>query len=265
MSIRVQSHPNLIGQPVVEFRRDDYNAAIWNKGYEVILETAVRCPCKTENHDSLVTCQNCLGRGWFFINPLRTRALISGINKNTDYKEWSVEMIGTVQISVPDIHKISFMDRITLVNTAANDIQNRSVFSEVKRLRTYETNKPFIFLSYEIKKVKDIFVFVNSSTPLIRLETTDYSIRSQNGYTIEFDYDFDLITDFNGVVSVLYEHELQYHILDVPHDVRNSYIRDKNGILKQQFLPINAVARKAHYVLNVDNYESGFVIDNTYL
>lgn len=266
MSTRIQTPPNLIAQPVVEFRKNDYEAAIWNKGYDIILESAVRCPCKSENNDNIPHCQNCLGTGWFFINPIKTKAILTGINKNTDYKDWSAEMIGTISVTTMDINKLSFMDRITLVNSIAGLVQNRSIFTETKRLRTFGENPKFVFLSYEPKEILDVWIYRGSGYSLVKLDpSTDYNIKSDNGYVLEFTYDFNTVSNFNGTISIRYEHELQYHILDLPHDVRNSSIKSNLGSLKQQLLPVNAIARKAHYVLNRDNYDANFIINNSYL
>ena len=77
-SIRTQTPPNLGNYPKVDiFRREDFNEALWENGYDVRLEEAVACPCKGTSADAKVTCSNCLGTGWVFINPIRTRAFIN--------------------------------------------------------------------------------------------------------------------------------------------------------------------------------------------
>ena len=63
---------NLYGQPQVAFRPQDFNAAIWSHGYDVICEQAVRCPCQGDSGAPKPDCQNCHGFGYFFINPTRT-------------------------------------------------------------------------------------------------------------------------------------------------------------------------------------------------
>lgn len=266
MSIRQQTPPNLVGQPVVEFRKPDYEATIFNKGYDVLIETAHECPCKSQSASNLLTCQNCSGTGWFHINPIRSKAIISGINKNTEYKDWSEQLIGTVSVTVRDVNKLGFMDKITLVNSTGGTIRNESYFTEVRRLRQIDSEYPFVFLSYQPISIQDIFIFQAVNQPLVRLVSgTDFAIRQENGYTVEFYYDFTQLTNFNNMISIRYRHNLVYYVLDMPHDVRNSSKKDRNGTLVQQILPINVIARKAHYVLNVSDYEGDNIIDNTYL
>ena len=99
MGIRTQTPPNLVGIPKVNvFNKEDFNAALWENGYDVILEEAIACPCKGQSSDNLSTCSNCLGTGWVFVNPIKTKAFITSINRNTKYKDWSPEMIASLSI-----------------------------------------------------------------------------------------------------------------------------------------------------------------------
>ena len=74
---------SLYGQPQVSFRPNDFNSVIWSHGYDIICEKAVRCPCQGNSGAPLPNCQNCHGFGYFFINPRRTKALVTGLNRNT--------------------------------------------------------------------------------------------------------------------------------------------------------------------------------------
>lgn len=263
MSITKKAAPNLVGQPSVDFRGDDYNATIWNKGYDVIMEKAVECPCRTRQREALSTCKNCYGTGWFFINPFQTKAIITSINKVTQYKNWSIELIGTVAVTVMDSDRVSYMDRVTLKNNP--NIRNTSIFSEIKAVRDL-SGTPFVFLSYKPERIKEIYLFSNSSAALIRLiEGTDYNISTTNDHIIEFTYDFTQINNYNGSVSILYEHEIQYNVLDLPHDIRSSYITNNDGKKEQLLLPINAVARKVHNVMGVLERDGTGLINNSYI
>lgn len=264
MSIRQQTAPNLIGQPSPEFSKPAFDAAIWNKGYSVTIERAIECPCKSNNHPPLATCTNCLGTGWVFINPIKTMALMSSLNKNTEYKDWSPELLGTASCTVMDDNKLGFMDKITLLNTnGSNPIPNESIFSEVKQLRTATDTTKFIFLAYKPTEIEDVFIFNGAGNKLTRLASTDYSVREENSYVIEFTYSFP--TGFNGSISIRYKHQVQYLVLDIPHDIRGSKIKDSNGKLINIVLPNNAIVRRAHEVLSVPNFAGNNIQDNSYL
>lgn len=257
-SIVQKAPPNLIGQPNVSFRKQDFDGTIFNKGYTVIIEKAIKCPCQTKNGSPLPNCQNCHGRGWVFIDPIETRALITSINTTTKYKDWSLELLGTVSVTIPDEDRFSYMDRITLKNKTSIKYVIR--FSEVLYIRDNGLGGKFVFLSYKPVTIKKVYIFDSVSTPLTLLANTDYTINTNNGYVLDFSYVFP--AGFNGSVSIMYEHELQYHVLDIPHDIRASYKMNSDGKDEQVVLPVNAIARRAHNVFEVTNYDdSGLVIN----
>jgi DNA helicase HerA-like ATPase len=261
-AITKSAPPNLVGQPSVKFDLDTFEAALWNKGYDIILEKAVRCPCQDRDAAAKLTCHNCLGTGWVFLNALQTKAIITGINKTTAYKNWSQELLGTVAVTTRAVEKLGFMDRITLINDT--NTYNTSIYSEILRVRDV-AGTPFVFLSYkpyELEKMK-VYAFQGDELPLIKLPVSGYSISSNNPYVLEFSYDFSTIGSFNGIISVTYEHEIQYHILDLPHDVRNSTTVNACGQERQIEYPINAIARKAHNVFEKADRDGTGLINNS--
>ena len=68
-NILVKPAPNLTGIASPEFFENEFDAAIYLKGYRVILERALRCPCHAPDAP-LVDCQNCFGTGYFYVNAL---------------------------------------------------------------------------------------------------------------------------------------------------------------------------------------------------
>lgn len=258
---RSDTSPSLIGQPNPSFDENAFDAVIWNKGYTIVIEKAVRCPCKDkQTGKNLSTCQNCRGVGWFFINPIETKGLITGINDTLKYKAYSPEFIGDISLTIRNNIRLSYMDRILFKD-------DYSILSEDKIVRNFndEGIKYFVFLSYEAKEIEDVFIFQGESSPLIRLTTDQYSINSNNGFVLDLDYDFTTITNFSGNVGIRYKHELQYHVVDIPHDIRRSLKIEVNGKEEKLLLPINAVCRVAHQVLDLANYDGDGIIDNSYL
>lgn len=255
-----QSSPNLIGQASPEFDLNSFEAALWSKGYSVTVEQAFKCPCRTNSNQPLTDCKNCLGTGWIFVNPVKTKALITSINKDTKYKSWSEELIGTVSASLMYKDGISFMNRITLVNNSK--IENKSKYSDTVRIRDIDAD-PFVFLAYKPIDVLSVYAFNGSDKALVKIPEGSYSISPTNDYVLDIDYDFSSMPDFNGYLTVLYSHELQYHVIDIPHDVRNSYIKNEDGQEEQINLPVNAYARKAQNVFDISNRDGSGVIDNS--
>lgn len=259
-SIRTATAASQVQQPQVYFRPDDYSALIGSKGYNIIIEKALRCPCEGETGHALVDCQNCMGTGYFFINPLKTKAIASGINRDTKYREWSAELVGTISLTVRDDgqENMSFYDKITFVDKVGD-------FSENLLVRSNSTGDDFVFTTYKVKSITDIFIFENSSSKLRKLTSEEYSINANNNCVIDL-----VITDksvtFNGSISIRYKHEIQFNIIDLPHELRASWEMDKNGTYKLISLPMNAIARRSHLIpVERMNYDGTGWKDNSYL
>ena len=242
-NIITASPPNLIGQPSVNFNLNGFEALIHNKGYDILMEKALRCPCETQKTGIRSDCQNCSGTGYFFINPLKTRAIITGINVNNQYKDWSTERIGNVSLTVRDDDKenLSFMDKITLLGKYAR-------FSENKTVRyTNDGLSAFVFTTYKIGQIEAVYSFSAPDAPLVKISPENYSISEENGCVLNVDMG---AVPTNEQLSIHYKHEIQYNVIDLPHELRASYIKNKDGKDERIFLPMNAVARRSHFVLN---------------
>lgn len=254
-SIRRQAAPDLSNQPKFSiFNQNDFNAAIWGEGYDVILERAINCPCKGVNPDSKPSCNNCHGLGWVFVDAVQTKAFIQSINKNTKYKDWSPELVGTISITFMSNNRFGLMDKISLIN-------NTSMMSEVLRVRNYNSNR-FVFCTYKPKLIKDIYFYVSDTESLIKLDVEDYVISSKNPFIIYIRPDI-MINSSNSYISVYYEHNITYNIIDIPHDMRITKEYDNNGKKSQADMPMQAIARKSQYELGVNtNLEGDNLINN---
>ncbi|MGL5076270.1 MAG: hypothetical protein ACRDBG_10625, partial [Waterburya sp.] len=96
----------------VEFVRQDFDNLVWNKGYEVVWEKAIKCPCKTNGGENLITCLNCGGTGWFFINRFKTTMHLTSMNSSSQQKDWSRVDEGKVMFTAISELEIAQMDRI---------------------------------------------------------------------------------------------------------------------------------------------------------
>jgi hypothetical protein len=256
-SIRTATAPNLIGQPDNKlFKQNDFEAFAWQKGYKVVFEQAIACPCRGTSGEAKPTCKNCLGLGWVFINPTNTRALITNINKDTKFKYWSPELIGTIAVTVQNENKLSYMDKITMTGKT-------SIISEVKPVLENDGQK-FIFCSYKVESINEVFLYAGDDVKLTRI-TDLCSIKSENGYVVLLDDSIEYSDNYNGVVSIDYEHEVSYNVIDIPHEIRTSFIINSKGQRDEYEMPMQAIARRSHLSLgDSTNFDGDNVIDNSY-
>lgn len=256
-NIRTATRPNNIGGIRVDFTQPEFDNAIFDKGYEVIWYEAVRCPCNKAREGHLSTCNNCLGLGWVFVNPIQTKALITSINKDTKYKYWSQELSGTVNVTLRDQERLSVMDKIVLKNKF-------SLMSELRDVREVAGQK-FIFTTYPIDQIHSVFLFNSVSTKLVRLTMDEYMVSTDNPYVLKINKT-PLPTGFNNVVSIKYKHKVQYNVIDLPHDLRYSTELNRKGQEIELPLPIQAIARKSEYLTGYSvNYDGTGILDNSYL
>lgn len=252
-TVITQKAPNLIGQPSVEFDKSSYEALIYNKGYEVIWEAACKCPCKTESAQGhLSNCQNCGSSGWVYINPVLTKMLLTSLNAQRKYSVWSVELAGTVNVTARDVNQLADMDRIIVQDS-------ETIYSQTLYPKVYN-NQLFAYTIYDILSVLEIFLFVSSSQKLTKLVVdTDFTFE-RNKILLNDKYkNYTKLT-----ISVRYKHRIQYHVIDLPHEARNSRVTGDDGIEFSEKFPISAIARRSHFVLDAENFRGNLLFDNSY-
>lgn len=258
-TIIAQTPPSLAKQPQVDFRKPDFEAAIQQKGYRVYHEKMIECACKddTNGNQPLSSCKNCGGSGLIFVNKIQTRMIITSINVDTKYKEWSKERVGSVAVTARDVDRLSFMDRITLID-------GQSEFSQVLHPQIIQVDlidKLVGFTFYDIEQIEAVFLFQGNTTKLKLLENiTDYTYQYNRIVLNEQYNDVD-----NPTVTIRYKYKPEFLVIDIPRDIMNSPVINKQtGYIEEQTFPIHAMAQRAHYVIDQENYSGDRVFDNSY-
>ena len=253
--------PDDIGNPQAHFDRKKFDDFITDKGYAVNIERAMRCPCTAEgtNGQGNSDCRNCNGSGWFFIEKVETVVTCTSMSNRNKYSVWSIENMGIVNISCRPQDKLGFMDRVTLTEL-------ESWFSQVVPLRQSltEPDQMFSFLIYYPKTVFDVFLYVSSENPLKSLKKTEYKI-SGNRINIDASIVAEYTEDVKPKISIRYTHNPTYHIIDINRDL----IKQVSGVncettqdIEKNF-PLNCIGKRAHYLLDKQNYSGEGAFDNT--
>lgn len=237
------------GSPQVHHNRKLFDDAIYGHGTPAWIERALECPCKAKGIGSaLSTCQNCGGTGWFFIDKVETSVLSTSLSNRTKYEVWSKENMGTVSFAVRAGDKLGFMDRVTLLNYC-------SWFSQVV-YPVIHNDENFAFLVYEPLDVYDAFVFTGDTTKHVLLRK-DVDFRLERNK-------FILIGGYSATpdlqITIRYEHNAVYHVIDINRDHMKQKATD-DGTVKN--FPLNAIARRAHYILDAANQLGASLLDNT--
>lgn len=243
-----------------DFVLPEIEAAIRDKGYDVIIEKAYLCPCKGKGDPShLNVCKNCGGSGWVFANPTKTKLIISGLAadgklKEAALREWGLIDGGTVKVTGVDSDKLTYMDRITVLDATAE--HNEIVYPQL----TDDDTTLFAFTHYDVVSVDLVALFEGVGVKLKRLtEPTDYSFTDN---IITFAASYNAVT--NPSVTIRYRHRPVFHIIDVLRESMTS-TKGQHGAQQKLVMPVHALAKRAHLVKDVENYVGNRLLDNSWL
>lgn len=238
----------------VRFQPWRFDSLVFDKGYEVWIDRALRCPCVVKGTGQpLVSCNNCVGLGWIFVNRIETRIAVQQLKADVKYENWSQVTTGMARVTARATDKLAFMDRIILREV-------EGYFNEVIRTRQYGA-KQVAFTIYQILEIESIYLFVNDKQPLKPLEENiDYTF--DNSKIILSD-NYNSMKDLS--ISIRYRHCLTYHIIDMNRDIMK--VREKDCSYSYEQLtnmPIGGMARKSHYIFDNNKYEEqGRLIENS--
>lgn len=240
-----------------DFKRHDFEQLIHEKGRRVIHEKVLQCGCKSRSTNQQSDCKNCGGSGWVFVNPIETRMILKGMKITPNYKSWSEELVGDLEVTASDTEELTVMDRITLPDGKA--IYNEVLFFRSRTVSNVTTW--FAFSSYNIKEVKYAGYFKGVDQPFQRLlPNTDFT----------FDGNIIILTNPAIVpvqdeisITLRYVHPPQYLMIDMKRESMESW--EVNNGEKLINLPISGTARRQHYILNASNLNGDNILSNNYV
>lgn len=243
-----------------QFDKSELDGALVNRGYSTTFEKSFLCPCKGKSVDHRNTCRNCGGVGYVFVNPTKTRMIITGIHADgkfnqSQFMEWGMIDAGVVTVTALNNDKLSFMDRITL-NDATTE-HNQVMFPSL----TDDETQLFSYTKYDILSIQFIGLFVDVDTPIKKLDQgIDYTWRDN---VILFDTQYKDLDE--PTVTIRYTHRPMFHIIDILRESMTSKTGSIQTGQQNLLLPIKAIAKRAHLVKDVENYDGDRLLDNSWL
>jgi hypothetical protein len=239
----------------VDFDQEKFTELIRQKGKDVILEVALMCGCKSPAANAQSNCRNCGGSGWIFVNAKETRMVLQKINLVNDFAPWSEENRGFVNITCNADEEIAFYDKLTDKNGIAT-------FQQVLFFKEAEDHTIFTYTTYPIKAIKYVGLFKGVGVPHQKLvENVDYTFE-RNIITL---INEDLIqgTIENTNITIRYKHSPVFHIVEMKRETMETYeFNAGSEVLKH--MPLSAIARRAHYIPNIENISGNRLLNNDY-
>ena len=168
-----------------DFIEEDFRSALRDKGYDILHETALICPCKSRPSDHQSNCDNCGGSGWVFTNPTKTRAILTSMRIDRQYDEEARRDLGLMYVTLQPSDKMGHMDKIIVLD--AESIQTKVLYLQEK-----DSGQFFAMTPYDITLVEYAGLFLGETIALQRLiEGTDFTIQD-NKFLL--DPSFNIVT-----------------------------------------------------------------------
>ena len=251
--INVANPPDFSGTPDVYLRLKEFDSFIYKHGYPCWHDLFIPCPCKEKGVNSPhLSCKNCHGSGWVLIKRTQTIIMFQQMNRDTDYKDWTIDNIGIVSITTLSSVTPSFMDRFVLY-------EEKSLYSELIYHIYIGEDKIYAFCAYPPTEILELRMFNGDENDLIKLDISkviidgegrlDLTALKDQLYTRK-DFIFDKVT----TLSIMYNYLPSYHVIDIPRHIITS--PDQNTTTKEVLrnnFPYHAIGRLSHLVLDRSN------------
>ncbi|ACI90981.1 gp6.4 [Bacillus phage SPO1] len=197
----------------VDFRVEDFERLVQQKGYKVKWEQAMYCTCYYDPEIDQYTgqpnynCPHCKGEGFTYLDPVEIRVVATGISNGVDQTRIGLNELGTAYVTLSTNTIIGIRDRFTFVDFTIR-------YSQIIQLSGDKVDK----LKYP-------------PTNLI-------AVRTPNGSIFKPGIDCKLTPEGvewisspgteGQVVSVLYQGLPRYIALGPIHELRGTYLMSKN-------------------------------------
>lgn len=263
--VKVNKPVDINGSPEVYLQQKSFDSLIQRKGYKVYIDRFMPCPCKEEGVEShLLTCKNCFGTGFVLVEREQATIFLHSMNRETQYKDWSMELIGTASITPVSEIVLSFMDRIVLY-------EEEIIYSDLIYPINTESGDIIAFCSYPPKEILNVFMYQGDNKELLSIDKSLIKIDSEGRLNLNEIRDIlysrqAFIYNKKTTLSIRYKFLPSYHIIDINRSVMTSPTDTfTNGIGNRgdrAIFPHSYIGRMSHLVLDRSNFintASGYI------
>lgn len=187
----------------IDLKPEEFDRTVYQKGARVIWEKSILCSCldiHTGQPD--FNCISCKGKAFTYFDPKEIRAVVSGMGGDNNNIPIGLIDVGTAYLTTRSIDPINFRDRVTFPDMV-------TTYSQVL---TYE-GEP-VEMKYTAKDVLTVRI-LNSEIP-----KTSYTL-SEDKTKIIFN---EGVLSNNERFSVLLRINPVYIVIDMPHDLRGTFV-----------------------------------------
>lgn len=206
----------------ITFNRDEFTKLLDDHGYPVTWEKAMECPNRKGLHpkDHKFTCNLCDNKGFIYVSPETTKALITGIKLNESFYAYGRFDASSVMMTFLPEYQVTQWDRVT--------VTEGTVISQqlICRAKTGNTD----LLHFDAVAIEFIY-WVNRLGALTLIPATEYSV---SGHILTW-----LTTirpDPQSFFSIRYRHKPRYVVESLPHQMRDQSTKTGRVVFPLQAL-----------------------------
>ena len=187
----------------IDLKPEEFDRTIFQKGARIIWEKSMLCSCIDEfSGQPDFNCPACKGKSFVYFDPVETRAVVSGLGGDNQNIPIGLIDVGTAYLTTQSTDLVSFRDRITFPDMT-------TAYSQVLK---YE-GEP-VEMKYTAKELLSVKVLGAEIPP------ESYKL-SEDGTKIEF---LDGVLGYGEKFSVLLRINPVYIVIDMPHDLRGTFV-----------------------------------------
>jgi hypothetical protein len=219
----------------VDFKIDEFANIITQKGYDLIWEKALKCPCLQEERSAQpdYNCSLCHGKGWYWYDQIDIQGAMTSFSENVKYNQTGEVAMGTAYLTVLPENKLGFYDRVT-------NLDSRIRHSEVLTKGTSE---------------KDSLRFQPTDILYCRSIKEEYIAGKDfkfdpNSFEIEW-LEGGLRPNTGDRYSLGYEMPPRWIVIDIINVLRDTQVKAKHPGITFTELPVRALVRLEYFIFGI--------------